>query len=156
TSARCSSARCASRSGGITPRVSTRRSTEWRFRDVGSRSSVGTAVSSGSERKRTTATVGGEEFACLPDVRNRTHPLPKRRRERKHQVLTLGMPSFAQSIADAIVAKDESVYLVTKPDGSMPLEGEHGFGLYFHDCRFLSGERLARSTLELFGIRVPG
>jgi glycogen debranching enzyme len=48
-----------------------------------------------------------------------------------------------RSIADAVVTKDEDVFMISQPNGDVPVEGEHGFGLYFHDCRYLSGYTLA-------------
>lgn len=64
---------------------------------------------------------------------------PSERQERKKKVLTQGTSSMAQSIADAIVLKQGGVFLVTEQGGTIPLHGEHGFGLYYHDCRFLNG-----------------
>jgi glycogen debranching enzyme len=60
-------------------------------------------------------------------------------RSRKQNLLTHGAPAAARSIADAIVIKDEDLFFLTEPDGSVPLGGHHGFGLYYHDCRFLNG-----------------
>jgi len=66
--------------------------------------------------------------------------LPKQqRRRRKQRLLTHGIPSLARSIAQAIIIKDEDVFFVAERDGSVPLGGRHGFGLYYHDCRFLNG-----------------
>jgi glycogen debranching enzyme len=45
-------------------------------------------------------------------------------------------------INDAVVIKDENLFLVAARDGSIPLEGQHPFGLYYNDCRFLSGWQL--------------
>ncbi|MDI1480277.1 glycogen debranching N-terminal domain-containing protein [Polyangium sp. y55x31] len=67
---------------------------------------------------------------------------PREWRERKEEVLTHGSPSHAQSIARAVVLKDEGVFLVTQDDGSIPLQGDHGYGLYYRDCRFLNGYEL--------------
>ncbi len=64
---------------------------------------------------------------------------PQERHKRKEQLLTHRMPSLARSIAQAVVIKDEDVFLITERDGSVPLGGHHGFGLYYHDCRFLNG-----------------
>ena len=36
-------------------------------------------------------------------------------------------------------AKDGDVFLVTNQNGNVPMKGPHGFGLYYHDCRFLDG-----------------
>jgi glycogen debranching enzyme len=62
--------------------------------------------------------------------------------ERKQRILTHGTPSITSSIADAVVIKDENVFLVTSPDGGIPLGQGHGFGLYYHDCRYLRGYEL--------------
>ena len=63
-------------------------------------------------------------------------------RERKQRILTHGTPSITSSIADAVVIKDENVFLVTSRDGGIPLSQGHGFGLYYHDCRYLRGYEL--------------
>lgn len=66
--------------------------------------------------------------------------LTKPQRQRRRQVLlTRGIPSTARSIADALIIKDEDLFFVCDQDGTVPLEGHHGFGLYLHDCRFLNG-----------------
>jgi glycogen debranching enzyme len=53
--------------------------------------------------------------------------------------------SIKKSIADAVVTKNEDVFLLTEQDGSIPLDREHGLGLYYHDCRFLGGYQLTLS-----------
>lgn len=42
------------------------------------------------------------------------------------------------NIANAVVIKDEDLFVLCQTDGSIPLD-EQGFGLYYHDCRFLNG-----------------
>jgi len=44
--------------------------------------------------------------------------------------------------ANAIVIKDENIFFLSLRDGSVPLKGKHGLGLYYDDCRFLSGYEL--------------
>src|SRR4030095_16453622 len=56
--------------------------------------------------------------------------------------LVPGVTSITRSIAHAVVIKDEDIFFLCEPDGSVPLEPGHGFGLYYHDCRFLSGYEL--------------
>ncbi len=68
---------------------------------------------------------------------------PDQKRSRKQSLLTHGSPAGAKSIADAVVIKDEDIFFLTCPDGSIPLDGHHGFGLYYHDCRFLSGYEIS-------------
>jgi glycogen debranching enzyme len=67
---------------------------------------------------------------------------PRQRQERRERVLTQGEASVVRSIADAVVIKDEDVFFLCKPDGRVPAEGEHGYGLYANDCRFLNGYEL--------------
>jgi glycogen debranching enzyme len=53
--------------------------------------------------------------------------------------LVPGTTTIARSITHAVVIKDEDMFFICEPDGSVPLETGHGFGLYYHDCRFLNG-----------------
>ncbi len=46
------------------------------------------------------------------------------------------------NISDAVVVKDEDVFVLCQDDGSVPLTNAQGFGLYYHDCRFLNGYEL--------------
>ena len=43
--------------------------------------------------------------------------------------------------------KDEDLFFLTDPSGDVPLDNDQGFGLYYHDCRFLQGYefRIART-----------
>jgi glycogen debranching enzyme len=76
-------------------------------------------------------------------VKNKHAPLsPEEKQKRKQRVLTHGTSSITSSIADAVVIKDENLFFLTTPNGNVPLGGNHGFGLYYHDCRFLSGYEL--------------
>src|SRR5262245_22728704 len=53
--------------------------------------------------------------------------------------LVPGMAAVTRSIAHAVVMKDDDVFFLCQPDGTVPLEFNHGFGLYYRDCRYLSG-----------------
>ena len=64
---------------------------------------------------------------------------PGERQNHKERVFTSPAPSITLSIADAVVIKNEGLFCLTKLDGSIPLKGKHGFGLYYHDCRYLDG-----------------
>ena len=46
------------------------------------------------------------------------------------------------NLSDAFVLKEGAVFLVTLEDGTVPVRGEHPLGVYFNDCRFLSGHEL--------------
>ncbi|MBI4787315.1 MAG: hypothetical protein HY782_09745 [Chloroflexi bacterium] len=76
-------------------------------------------------------------------IKNRGEALSaKEKQKRKERVLTQGTASFTSSIADAIVIKNQNVFFLTTPDGNVPLKKNHGYGLYYHDCRYLSGYTL--------------
>lgn len=84
---------------------------------------------------------------------------PSQKKVRKQQVLMQGTPSITSAISDAIVIKDEDLFFLTAPDGIVPMEGRHGFGLYYHDCRYLNGYemRLAGSRpTSLVSTASPG
>ncbi|HKR78469.1 MAG TPA: glycogen debranching N-terminal domain-containing protein [Nitrospira sp.] len=68
--------------------------------------------------------------------------LPKEKRRRKEQVLTKGVPSVAHSIAKAVVIKHGNLFFLAPPEGEVPMPRGHGFGLYYHDCRYLNGYEL--------------
>ena len=72
-----------------------------------------------------------------------THPTtPEERQERKQRIQTHGRSSVTRSIADAIVIKAGDMFFLSEPNGRVPLGGTHGYGLYYHDCRFLNGYEL--------------
>ncbi len=56
--------------------------------------------------------------------------------ERKHRLQSDGRSSVTGSIAHAIVLKDRDLFFLSEADGSVPLKGDHGLGLYYHDCRY--------------------
>jgi glycogen debranching enzyme len=62
--------------------------------------------------------------------------------ERKAHVLTKHSASVVRSIADAVVIKEGEPFFLCPPDGQIDVSGSHGFGLYHHDTRFLSGYEL--------------
>jgi glycogen debranching enzyme len=68
--------------------------------------------------------------------------MSEEQKNRKEHFLAQKRPTTASSIADAIVMKDDNVFFITQPDGNVPLEGGHGYGLYYHDCRFLNAYEL--------------
>ncbi len=55
------------------------------------------------------------------------------------RALTQATPSITDSIADALVMKNDNIFFLSQPNGDVPLAGNHGYGLYYHDCRYLSG-----------------
>lgn len=72
-------------------------------------------------------------------LKGRDQMSPEERQRRKEHVLTQGQSSMTRGIGQAVVIKGEDLCLLTESDGSVPIEDGHGFGLYYHDCRFLNG-----------------
>lgn len=46
---------------------------------------------------------------------------------------------MSHSIAKAVVIKHGNVFFLAPPEGEVPFTSGHGFGLYYHDCRYLNG-----------------
>jgi len=61
---------------------------------------------------------------------------------RRDETLTKGRPTDVESLATAIVMKKDNLFFVARPDGNVPMTGNHGMGLYYHDCRYLNGYEL--------------
>src|SRR6266480_470065 len=53
--------------------------------------------------------------------------------------------SIHGNVAEALVIKNGNLFFLSEPDGTVPLTPGHGFGLYYHDCRFLNGYELKMS-----------
>lgn len=95
----------------------------------------------------------------MPNNMHAAHTLVSKReplssqeqQRRKHRVLSHGTPSITGSIDDAVVTKNENLLFLTTPNGNVPLDANHGFGLYYHDCRYLNGYelRLANSKASV-------
>lgn len=51
-------------------------------------------------------------------------------------------PSVTRSIVNKVAIKDGDLFFLTNRDGNVPLTRNHGFGLYYHDCRYLNGYEL--------------
>src|SRR5690606_10214282 len=82
------------------------------------------------------------------------HPFlsPEEQFERKHRLLTQGIPSLASSIAEAVVIKDGNLALLTNRDGQIPLGEGHGLGVFHQDCRFLRGYEFTFGKSEPNGL----
>jgi glycogen debranching enzyme len=50
--------------------------------------------------------------------------------------------SHSGDLVHTVVLKRGNAFLVTTPEGVVPLNGEHPLGLYLDDCRFLSGHEI--------------
>jgi len=51
-------------------------------------------------------------------------------------------PGSLVTLAETLVIKEENVFVVSRRDGSLPVDGEHPLGFYSDDCRFLAGHEL--------------
>jgi glycogen debranching enzyme len=54
----------------------------------------------------------------------------------------IGRHTKSLNIIGARVIRENDLTLVTLPNGDIPLANNFGYGLYYHDCRFLSGYTL--------------
>src|ERR1044071_3596648 len=73
------------------------------------------------------------------DAAKQLRARPKREdNERRQRLQSDGRSSVTRSIAHAVVLKDRDVFFLSEADGSVPLKADHGLGLYYHDCRYLS------------------
>ncbi len=75
-------------------------------------------------------------------VKKRSQVTGRDKQARKTQLLKRGTPSVTRSIADAICIKAGNIFFVAESDGGIPVKDGHGYGLYYHDCRFLNGYEL--------------
>ena len=60
----------------------------------------------------------------------------------KEQILTQPEPAKVRETTSAVITKHGSVFLLANDGGDVPWQGVHGYGLYFHDCRYLDGYTL--------------
>ena len=64
------------------------------------------------------------------------------RHRHKEKVLTQPNPAKLRETHRAVVLKHGDLVLLTDDRGDVPFELPHGYGLFFHDCRFLDGYEL--------------
>jgi glycogen debranching enzyme len=60
----------------------------------------------------------------------------------RRRVVQHGRASTTSSIAHAVVLKSDELFFLCDPNGDVPLDDASGLGLYYHDCRYLSGYEL--------------
>lgn len=72
-------------------------------------------------------------------MRKSKEHLSREEEERKQRILTRGSPSITSDISEGIVIKNQDMFFLAPADGSLPLDRGHGFGLYYHDCRYVNG-----------------
>ena len=61
----------------------------------------------------------------------------------------MGARGRPTNITNAVVIKDVDVFVLCQTDASFPLDDDQGFGLYYHDCRFLKGYELSMGKSPL-------
>jgi glycogen debranching enzyme len=76
-------------------------------------------------------------------LQRRAQPEQKRAHIERLRVSATG------SIASALVTKDGGVFFLCRRDGTVPVGGRHGLGLYYHDCRFLNGYEMHVQDTDL-------
>lgn len=47
--------------------------------------------------------------------------------------------TLSNSIINEMVIRDNELAFITQEDGEIPIKENYGYGLYYHDCRYLSG-----------------
>src|SRR5579884_715084 len=67
---------------------------------------------------------------------------PAQEHRRLERILKQQRTSLTRGIADAVVIKDGELFFLSNPHGDVPLKGSHGYGLYYHDTRYLNGYAL--------------
>jgi len=60
-------------------------------------------------------------------------------REGEHKELAPAYFGSRKDISHVVVIKDRDLFFLTETDGCVPTAERHGFGLFYHDCRFLNG-----------------
>jgi hypothetical protein len=51
-------------------------------------------------------------------------------------------PGAPRNVARAVVTKAGDVFFLSEQNGELPPHSQDGFGLYYHDCRYLDGYRI--------------
>ncbi|MDX8528860.1 glycogen debranching N-terminal domain-containing protein [Mesorhizobium sp. MSK_1335] len=106
-----------------------------------------TARSGTSRAKNTGAEDSAQPRSRSARAQEKARQTPHAQQERKLRVLAKGHPAMVDSIAGAITVKSLDAYYVIASDAQIPVTGGHGFGLYFHDCRFIGGYQMALAGL---------
>ncbi|TPJ82734.1 amylo-alpha-1,6-glucosidase [Mesorhizobium sp. B2-6-2] len=101
-----------------------------------------------SGRSRAKSKDGGAQPRSAPArAQEKARQAPHAQQERKQRVLAKGHPAMVDSIAGAITVKNLDLYYVIASDAQIPVKDGHGFGLYFHDCRFVGGYQMTLAGL---------
>jgi glycogen debranching enzyme len=64
---------------------------------------------------------------------------PSRKREIREAWDIYKKHTQSTSITNALVIRDDELTFVTLQNGEIPVTENYGYGLYYHDCRYLSG-----------------
>jgi len=78
---------------------------------------------------------------ATPESRARAHAATWR-------MLPQGEARVISDIRDALIIREDGLFLLTDPDGDIPLNNDSGFGLYHNDTRYLSGWNLSLIGVE--------
>ena len=80
-------------------------------------------------------------MTATPESRARAHAATWR-------MLPQGEARVIADIRDALIIREDGLFLLTDPDGDIPLNNDSGFGLYHNDTRYLSGWNLSLIGVE--------
>ena len=80
-------------------------------------------------------------MTATPESRARAHAATWR-------MLPQGEARVISDIRDALIIREDGLFLLTDPDGDIPLNNDSGFGLYHNDTRYLSGWNLSLIGVE--------
>ena len=80
-------------------------------------------------------------MTATPESRARAHAATWR-------MLPQGEARVISDIRDSLIIREDGLFLLTDPDGDIPLNNDSGFGLYHNDTRYLSGWNLSLIGVE--------
>ncbi len=97
-----------------------------------------------SEQENTARTGKKDQaHSSLPQVhQDQDQDALRDQEQREERILKEGLSSTTHGIPDAVAVKDGDIFLLTEPDGNIPMSHSHAYGLYHRDCRFLNSYEL--------------
>jgi glycogen debranching enzyme len=91
----------------------------------------------------------GKQRAGGSATRSRSAKRRDRSRDSGHPQAKKSRSALVRTISDALVIKSQDIFFLCERDGRVPLQGKHGLGLYYHDCRYLNGYELKLGGADL-------
>src|SRR4051794_10994865 len=142
------------------PASSSAMRTRWRERWAGSARSIATGVarrytSASTSRPSSRATNGSMSGRARTAAASAA--AVRRLRHRVGHVRARRVGSASADLTRSVVLKAGNAFIVSEPDGEMPIGEDHAFGVYRDETRFLSGHelRLAHQRARLLVVSAP-